>query len=481
MSDNGNLSDWLSDPNDGADNQPPALSDMFGGDGGFDRTAYAYAHQVAREDLDIDKYVSKTKSLISVDVHMPEFIRGLQLTRSHEIDDRQLAEFREALRPIYVEHDVKLNETEFNLISQVVYDHLLGLGPLGGLWRDDSISEIMLVGHDLVYIERSGELHKVDVKFSSVIEAQECMRNLARQANRELSIANPVVDAQLADGGARLLLMLEPVVTSGVHMTLRKRGEMMTMEDLVGFGSLTPEMAAFLGDAVRAQAAILISGGTGSGKTTIINAVSTYIPEGERVWTIEDTLELQLKHQHVVRVQEKQRATQDDKVQVTQADLIRASLRGRPDRILVGEMRDPIAANVMVQASESGHDGTMTTIHANSPDEAVNQRLYGFVSEARSSAPDRVVRQMILNGFQLVVQVTRGRGGKRFTRQIALVGDELTADGFIPVIPLWKGELDEDGNVVHTRVNRIPRGSRMHERFLDVGVDPTPWLDPEGN
>jgi len=468
-----NLRSWLEDDTPTGPRQATTLDQMFNDGSPTDATEH-YAHQVAREDLDLAGYVAHTKSLLSGDPEATEFLRSLTLTRNHQIDRAQYEQLQEKLRELHIQYDVKVNEAEFQLISRIVYDDILGLGPMGDLWRDDTITEIMMTAHDTIFVERKGKVATTNVTFKNLKDAQEVMRSLARQANRELSLANPVVDAQLADGGARLLLMIDPIPTSGIDMTLRKRGEMMGIDQLLEFGSLTEEMRDFLADAVRAKTAILISGGTGSGKTTVINALSEYIDPTERVWTIEDTLELQLHHPHVVRVQEKKPASQDDTVTVTQGDLIKASMRGRPDRILVGEMRDSEAANVMIQAAESGHDGTMTTIHSNTPHDALNQRLYGFLAEARPTAPDHVIRQMILNAFQIVVQVTRQRG-KRFTREIALVGDQLE-DGSVPTIPLWTGELSKDSTTVnHTRTNPIPQTSRLHERFLDEGLDPSRW------
>lgn len=468
--------EWLVDPNADKRQRREQLEAHASGDGVGDVEA-AYAHHVIREDFNLDRSVSQVKSIIATDDDTQDLLGTFELTRDIELDKDQYRRFVDQLRPLLADNDIHLNDGEMQAVAGTVYDHLLGIEVIGGPWRDDAVTEIMVNGHDTIYVERNGTIQRrPDLAYRSLHHAQETLRNLARNAaNRSLSVANPVVDAQLADGGGRMLLMMDPVVPSGISLTLRKRGELITMDTLVNqYQSLTPQMREFLADCTAGRAAMLIAGGTGTGKTTIINAVSESIPDTERIITIEDTLELQLRHPHVVRMLEKQQATSDDDVEVPIAQLIRAALRARPDRILVGEMRDHHAANVMISAAESGHDGTMSTLHANNASDAVNQRLSGMLAEARPGAPLHVVKQMILNAFEVVVHVER-RGSKRYLAEICAVGKELDDDGDIPLTTIFAGQYDGQGTVTFEQTSALPVGSRLYDRLVQEGVDPHRW------
>jgi pilus assembly protein CpaF len=295
-------------------------------------------------------------------------------------------------------------------------------GPITQLLNDDSISEVMVNGPDQVYIERKGQLILADVTFASEEELIRLIRQIAEFVGRRVDDDSPMVDARLPDG-SRVNAIIPPLALDGSSLTIRKFSkDPYTVADLVSFGTLTAEAAAFLEACVRARFNVLVAGGTGSGKTTTLNVLSSFIPDNERVVTIEDAAELQLRQPHKVRL-ESRPARIDGSGRITIRDLVVNSLRMRPDRIVIGECRSGEALD-MLQAMNTGHDGSLTTIHANSPRDTL-ARLETLVLMSGVDLPQRAIREQIASAIQLIVQQSRLRdGSRRITNITEIVGRE---------------------------------------------------------
>lgn len=297
-------------------------------------------------------------------------------------------------------------------------DELLGLGPLQPLLEDDSINDIMVNGPDQIFYERNGKIHSSDVVFVNEAQLLEIAQRIAARVGRRVDESSPMVDARLNDG-SRVNIVIKPIAIDGTTISIRKfREQKIGLEELVGFGSLSPEMARVLMIAARCRLNILISGGTGSGKTTLLNALSNYIADDERIITIEDAAELNLQQPHVVRL-ETRPASIENSGQVDQRDLIINSLRMRPDRIILGECRGAEAFE-MLQAMNTGHDGSMSTLHANTPRDAIS-RVESMVMMASLNQPLDAIRRTIVGAVNLVVQVNRQRDGSRKITSISEV------------------------------------------------------------
>ncbi|MBW8183274.1 CpaF family protein [Shewanella nanhaiensis] len=297
-------------------------------------------------------------------------------------------------------------------------DELLGLGPLQPLLEDDSINDIMVNGPDQIFYERHGKIHSSEVVFVNEAQLLEIAQRIAARVGRRVDESSPMVDARLSDG-SRVNIVIKPIAIDGTTISIRKfREQKIGLEELVGFGSLSPEMARVLMIAARCRLNILISGGTGSGKTTLLNALSNYIADDERIITIEDAAELNLQQPHVVRL-ETRPASIENSGQVDQRDLIINSLRMRPDRIILGECRGAEAFE-MLQAMNTGHDGSMSTLHANTPRDAIS-RVESMVMMASLNQPLDAIRRTIVGAVHLVVQVNRQRDGSRKITSISEV------------------------------------------------------------
>jgi pilus assembly protein CpaF len=296
-----------------------------------------------------------------------------------------------------------------DIFKQVIND-LLGFGPIQPLLDDPDVSEIMVNGPKKIFIEKKGKLTKSEITFDDDDHVMRIIDRIIMPLGRRVDFDSPTVDARLPDG-SRVNAVVRPVSIDGPSITIRKfRKDKLKVEDLIEFGSLTKQMADFLEACVKARFNIVISGGTGSGKTTLLNVVSGFIPEGERIVTIEDAAELQLQQDHVMRMETKP-ANVEGLHAVTIRELVKNSLRMRPDRIVVGEVRGGEALD-MLQAMNTGHDGSLTTVHSNSPRDAIS-RLETLVLMAGMDLPLKVVRQQISSAIDLIVQQTRLKDGKR--------------------------------------------------------------------
>jgi pilus assembly protein CpaF len=296
-----------------------------------------------------------------------------------------------------------------DIFKQVLND-LLGFGPIQPLLDDEDVSEIMVNGPKKVFIEKKGQLTKSEITFDDDDHVLRIIDRIIMPLGRRVDFDSPTVDARLPDG-SRVNAVVRPVSIDGPSITIRKfRKDKLKVEDLISFGSITKQMADFLEACVKARFNIVISGGTGSGKTTLLNVVSGFIPEGERIVTIEDAAELQLQQEHVMRMETKP-ANSDGLHAVTIRELVKNSLRMRPDRIVVGEVRGGEALD-MLQAMNTGHDGSLTTVHSNSPRDAIS-RLETLILMAGMDLPLKVVRTQISSAIDLIVQQTRLKDGKR--------------------------------------------------------------------
>lgn len=308
-------------------------------------------------------------------------------------------------------------------------DELTGLGPIQPLMEDESISDIMVNGPDCIYIERNGLVDKSDIQFVDEQQLLDAAKRIAARVGRRVDESVPLCDARLEDG-SRVNIVIPPLAIDGTSISIRKfRQQKMRLEDLASKGAMSPEMAKLLGIAARCRLNIVISGGTGSGKTTLLNALSNYVSERERIITIEDAAELQLQQPHVVRL-ETRVASIEGSGAIGQRELVINSLRMRPDRIIVGECRGAEAFE-MLQAMNTGHDGSMTTTHANSPRDAIS-RIESMVMMATASLPLEAIRRSIVSAIDLVVQVSRLHDGTRrvtnISEVIGLEGDSVVME-----------------------------------------------------
>jgi pilus assembly protein CpaF len=329
---------------------------------------------------------------------------------------------RQSLQEVLALEETPLTTADRARVSQEIADDILGYGPLEPYLRDPDITEVMVNDFDTIWIERSGLLHKTDARFADETHLRRIIDKIVSRVGRRVDEASPMVDARLPDG-SRVNAIIPPLAIDGAILTIRRFAtDPYTVDDLIGFGSLTKTAADFLDKCVKGRLNILVSGGTGAGKTTTLNVLSAYIPDGERIVTIEDAAELQLHQEHVLRL-ESRPANIEGKGQVTIRDLVRNSLRMRPDRIVVGEIRDAAALD-MLQAMNTGHDGSICTVHANSTRDVLS-RIETMVLMAGVDLPVRAIREQVASAIDLVVHQSRfPDGGRRITQITEIVGME---------------------------------------------------------
>jgi len=336
-------------------------------------------------------------------------------------------ELEYAILAVLEEESVTLSKQERDVLVSEIKDEVLGLGPLEPLLVDETITEIMCNRYNQVYVERAGRLVKVPVRFRNDQHMLKIIDKIATAVGRRIDESSPMVDARLADG-SRVNAIIPPLALDGPALTIRKFSkDPLQVDDLIRFGSISPQAAKVMEGVVRARLNVIISGGTGSGKTTLLNVFSSYIPRSDRIITIEDSAELQLQQDHVVRL-ETRPPNIEGHGQVTMRDLVRNSLRMRPDRIVVGEVRGGEALDMM-QAMSTGHDGSLTTLHANNPRDCLN-RLETLVSMGGLEISEKAIRRQIANAIDVVVQVARLQDGSRkvisFTEVTGMEGDVVT-------------------------------------------------------
>ena len=388
-------------------------------------------------------------------------------------DEELRTEIREATEQISRESNQLLSNAERESLVDDVMDETFGLGPLERLLRDPSISDILINGPDIIFCERRGRLEQSDVTFSSEDHLLQIIQRIVSRVGRRVDATSPMVDARLADG-SRVNAIIPPLALDGSLVSIRRFPDKpLKADDLISKGSVAPEMIEFLAGAVCSRLNVLISGGTGSGKTTLLNMLSGYIPDHERIATIEDAAELRLQQSHVVRM-ETRPPNVEGQGAVTCRDLARNALRMRPDRLVVGESRGPEALD-MLQAMNTGHDGSMTTLHANDTRDAIS-RLEMMVGMAGFDLPIWVIRKQISSAVHLVVQAARLTGGTRKVMKISeltgMEGDNITMhDLFV----FRQTGLNEDG----VAIGQFEcTGIRPHclEHLQSMGVRCSPTL-----
>ncbi len=307
------------------------------------------------------------------------------------------------------------------LVKEIV-DEVFGMGPLEPLMHDSTVSDILVNGPGQVFVERRGRLHPTEIVFADNAHLMMIIQRIAARLGRRIDEMSPMVDARLPDG-SRVNAIIPPLSLEGPVLSIRRFAERLNAEDLLANGTVMPQMLTFLQACAEARISILVSGGTGSGKTTLLNVLSRFIPEEERLVTIEDSAELMLQRKHVIRL-ETRPPNMEGAGEITQRDLVRNALRMRPDRIIVGEVRGPEALD-MLQAMNTGHEGSLTTIHANDTRDAMT-RLEMMVMMTGFELPIPVIRQYIGSAITVVVQLARLKGGRR---RILRVSEVLGAEG----------------------------------------------------
>ncbi len=386
--------------------------------------------------------------------------------RVSEADLRKQVE--EQLHKALGQERLALTSQERQEVVQSVFDDVLGYGPIDMLLRDPAINEVMVNGPDSVYVERNGKIVLTDVHFVDEAHVRRIIDKIVSQIGRRVDEATPMVDARLPDG-SRVNVIVHPLAIGGPFMTIRRfAADPYQVHDLVTFGTITEQVANFIDACVRGRLNVVVSGGTGTGKTTMLNVLSSFIPPDERIVTIEDAKELQLQQPHVLCC-EARPSNIEGKGEVTIRDLVRNSLRMRPDRIVVGEVRGGEAID-MLQAMNTGHDGSITTVHSNSPRDTLS-RIETMSLMAGMDLPVRVIREQMASALDLVVHLTRLRDG---TRRVTHVSEVMGMEGDVIVLQdLYLFDygmgMDEDGKFLGRLKST---GIRPHctERLANNGI-----------
>jgi pilus assembly protein CpaF len=376
-----------------------------------------------------------------------ELVESLDLSTIGQISEQELlAEIRRLAQDICRERRKSISQHDQQRMLDELVNEVFGLGPLEPLMQDPTVSDILVNSSQEVYVERYGRLELTDVVFADDQHVMRIIQRIVSRVGRRIDEVSPMVDARLPDG-SRINAIVPPLALGGPKLSIRRFGaNPLRIDDLLELQSLMPEMVEFLSAAVRARISFLISGGTGSGKTTLLDSLSAFIPHDERLVTIEDSAELILQHPHVARLETRTPNT-EGRGEVTQRDLVRNSLRMRPDRILVGEVRGPEALD-MLQAMNTGHEGSLTTIHANDTLDAL-QRLEVMVAMTGFELPIHVVRQYITSGIKLVVHLSRLKGGCRRVMRISeIISVENNAYRLADVFGFEQTGVDRDGNAI---------------------------------
>ncbi|MEM0951330.1 MAG: CpaF family protein [Cyanobacteria bacterium P01_H01_bin.74] len=387
-----------------------------------------------------------------------------------EIDLKQIGEkeesglkeqVKDAIHHLLMEEGTLLTLTERNRLAEDILNEVMGLGPLEQLLKDEAVSEIMILGPHLIYIERKGKLTESAVRFKDNAHLLQVVDRIVSAVGRRVDETQPLCDARLKDG-SRFNCVIPPLALDGPLVTIRKFSkDPLKVSDLIRFGSLTEQSAELLQAFVRARLNIVISGGTGSGKTTLLNVLSSFIPGDERIVTIEDTAELQLQQTHVARM-ETRPANLEGKGEITMRDLVKNSLRMRPERIVVGECRSGETLD-MLQAMNTGHDGSLTTLHANSPRDAV-RRMETMVMMAGYDLPQKAIREQISSAVNVIIQASRLSDGSRrvmnITEVVGMEGDVVLLQD---IFTFEQYGLDENHKI---RGEFKPTGIRP--KFMDV-------------
>ena len=394
---------------------------------------------------------------------------GPRLYDPHLAESELAAQVRTTLQDVIQSEQTPLSHSDRTRIAQDVSDDILGHGPLEPYLRDTEVSEIMVNGPDSIYIERSGKLYPVDATFSDDAHLRRTIDKIVGRVGRRIDESSPMVDARLPDG-SRVNAVVPPIALDGSLLTIRKfSADPFTDRDLISFGTFTHNVRDFLEACVRGRRNIIISGGTGSGKTTTLNVISSFLPSDERIVTIEDAAELQLQQDHVLRL-EARPANIEGRGAVAIRELVKNCLRMRPDRIIVGEIRDGAALD-MLQAMNTGHDGSITTVHANSPRDSL-ARLETMVLMAGVDLPVRAIREQVAGAVDLIVQQSRLKDGSRrivaISEVVGMESDVITLQDIFTFD--YSAGRDENGRFLG---GLVPTGIRpkFNQDLADLGIE----------
>jgi pilus assembly protein CpaF len=432
---------------------------------GLKRVSHNTANQgfAATNEYQELKTAVQNRLLDVIDLKLLETVETGQLRQEiRRLAERVLSE---------VKITVPLNFQEREKLLKDIEDEVMGLGPIEPFMRDPTVSDILVNTYRQIYVERFGKLEKTEGRFKDDAHLRRIIDKIVSAVGRRIDESSPMVDARLADG-SRVNAIIKPLAIDGSMLSIRRFAvEPLELEDLIGLRTLTPELGVLLKGIVRARLNVMISGGTGSGKTTLLNVLSRFIPADERIVTIEDSAELQLKQEHVVRL-ETRPPNIEGRGEITARDLVRNSLRMRPDRIIVGEVRSKEAVD-MLQAMNTGHDGSLTTIHANSPRDAL-MRLETIVSMAGLNIPNEAVRKYISSAIHVLIQQSRLVDG---TRKVVSVHEIVGMEGNVvtmqEIFSFEQAGIDERGMV---RGRFVARGimPRFIEKFKTMNI-PVPY------
>jgi pilus assembly protein CpaF len=398
-----------------------------------------------------------------------KLLERLNLSNLDKLDRQQVADaVRKVVHDLITQESVPLNFEERDAVVVQVLDEIFGLGPLEPLIKDPEVSDILVNTYKQVYIERHGKLERTEVIFQDDRHLLQVIDRIVSAVGRRIDDSSPMVDARLPDG-SRVNAIIKPLALDGPHLSIRKfKRDALSGEDLLRTESLTEQMLALLKAVVKSRLNVLISGGTGAGKTTLLNILSSFIPATERIVTIEDSAELQLKQPHVVRL-ETRPANIEGQGEVPQRLLLINALRMRPDRIIMGECRGSEAID-MLQAMNTGHDGSLTTLHANTPRDALS-RLETMISMANLDLPERAMRQQISSAINLVIQVSRLSDGTRKLMQISEIvgmeGEIITMQDIF----VYEREGMGDNDKVLGRFRATGIRPRFSDRLKSYGID----------
>ena len=449
----------------------PAAVPAPGGKPGFAMRRHASGAPVpSAAAVAADKEKKRKEKLMELKVELHK--RLLDNLNLSALESATEADLRQEIVSISAEAleemSVVLNKDERQTLVQDLYDEVMGLGPLEPLLKDETVNDILVNGPQQIFVERAGKLTLTDITFKDERHLLRIIDKIVSAVGRRVDESNPYCDARLADG-SRFNCMVPPIAVDGSLVSIRKfKKDKLGVDDLVRFGAFTEEMAAYLQAAVATRLNIIVSGGTGSGKTTTLNALSSFIDNAERILTIEDTAELQLQQVHVGRM-ESRPPNVEGKGAVTQRDCLRNALRMRPDRIIVGETRGEEVID-MLQAMNTGHDGSMTTIHANSARDGIS-RLENMIAMAGIEMPIKAVRSQIASAVNLIVQASRLQDGSRrmvsITEITGMEGDVISMQEIFRYERLG---LAPDGKIIG-RFTATGVRSHYADRFRQWGYD----------
>jgi len=434
------------------------------------REAQTDISQIAAQQRTDPELLAKVREALLIQVPRDELADGSEENR------RRL---RARILSILKGQDASLTRMREAAIAEEIMRDLFEWGPITDLLKDPDITEVMVNRYDEVYIERNGAIELTPVRFRDSEHILTIIQKIVGPIGRRIDESSPMVDARLPDG-SRVNAIIPPLSIRGPVLTIRRFGRRLTAQDFLDRESIDETTLAFLADSVRAKANILITGGTGTGKSTLLNVLSAYIPEGERIITIEDSAELKLQQPHVVSL-ESRPPNIEGKGAVTIRDLVRNALRMRPDRIIVGEARGPEALD-LVQAMNTGHEGSLATIHANTPHDAI-QRLAVMMMMAAEEIPHFALLQQIASSVDLIVHLSRMRDGSRKVTEVSEVG--ALENGVVQVHPVVRYVIDADAREKVTGrwvpTGHVPEKMRVKYEWRGIPFDERQFVGGEGH